>query len=95
MSGMLSGGYAIELWRAEDAPDYLESRLLDEVWVQLHREPGLDTTAITVQVPSGGVAKIEGTVASHAEKLAAARATGRARGIGRVIDGIRVRADPR
>jgi len=94
MSGMLGGGYAIELWHAEDAPAHPETRLLDDVWAELRHEPWLDASAVTVQVDAAGAATLSGAVSTYPQKKAASRAAGRVPGVARVANEITVRLAP-
>jgi osmotically-inducible protein OsmY len=94
MSGTLGGGYAIELWLAEDARGLPEAGLLDEVWVEFEREPGLDTSAVTVHVDAGGVATLSGGVTTYPQKQAVFCAACRVPGVERVSNEIIVRPAP-
>lgn len=86
-----SGGFAIEMWRAEDEGDVLATELQHDVWEELRLEPELESClgALAVYVTGREVTMI-GAVRRYPQKAAAGRAVCRVPGVARLVNSIRV-----
>lgn len=86
-----SGGYATEMWRAEDEGDVLASELQSEVWEELRWEPELEPCKWSLFVyVTGRAVTLSGTVSRYPQKAAAERAACRVPGVAAVANAIRV-----
>jgi osmotically-inducible protein OsmY len=82
----LGGGYAIELWLAEDYAGGLQRDVERELAAELECAQARGRTALTVEVHEGFVT-LAGDVCSWAEKVAARRAVMRVPGVRGIDDG--------
>jgi len=93
MTESVGGGYAVELWLAEDYADGLQGEVERELAAELESARVRGRTTLTVEVHEG-FATLAGGVRSWAEKVAARHAVMRVPGVGGVDDrGVDVRPD--